>query len=991
MSRFIIFLSLLAVCINTEAQISEQIYVKDVSNPEVNLNGTWQICLEPSGRFWELNQGNMLWHDIQVPGEVMMQGYPIKHDIPFVYKKSFTLPQDINAKTVKLRFEGVYSFARVWVNGIFIRDHLGGFTTWDCDISKAIRPGEKATIIVEVTDRADEISYASGYAKHQIGGILRNVKLLTLPVNYPETISISTDLDSKFQHANLIVKGKINNHPEENIEISLALFDPENTAIPLKNTVLKLKDSKDFSFENNILDPLKWDAEHPNLYELKISLLENGDMLWQKNIPVGFREVAVQGNKLLVNGKEVKLRGACRHDIHPLLGRLSTPEYDLKDVLLAKEANMNFIRTSHYPPSDNFLSLCDIYGLYVEDETAVCFVGSHRTEEYRPGDSENEPEFTDRYLMQLAEMVNNHKNHPSVIMWSIGNENEFGSNFKRSFDWVKENDDTRPVIFSYPGKVPEGIDSYEILSMHYPDTSGNMNQYGIKTIDFGFKQMPVIFDEWAHVACYNNFTVIEDPNIRDFWGRSLDMMWQKTFEADGGLGGAIWGMIDETFMLPDSLPGYNEWWGKIDKNVIPAAYTGNTVGYGEWGIVDTWRRKKPEFWNTKKAYSPVKLLQTEVENYKEGSQVTLPLYNRFDHTNIDELTIKLFYKDEERIIKSPSIKPHTKGFLKINMVKWDPGLPVILEFTDSDDALIDKYELNLKSAKTTIGSKPMVGNINVEETKDQLIILCNTHSKILIDKNTGLIQKIIKASDTLSLSGPYINLRTKGKAVMYSYHEITDYGESWNLKGLSYNVEPNNVKVHLKGEIKDLSAVEFSLNISSDGIVIINYKIKKIPDEFIREIGIRFELENDIDSLSWSRDSYWSYYPSDHLSTRTGTVGLYANDIKYYRTRPEKNWNLDTKSFYYEGTEHESPGDQLTYQAKSTKEDIIQYRLLKENSIILSVQSDGRHSCRIAKNDESLHLFINNKIDYVDLSWGNYQRNIKIKEEYENDISLRLF
>jgi len=226
---------------------------------------------------------------------------------------------------------------------------------------------------------------------------------------------------------------------------------------------------------------------------------------------------------------------------------------------------------------------------------------------------------------------------------------------------------------------------------------------------------------------------------------------------------------------------------------------------------------------------------------------------------------------------------------------------------------------------------------------------------------------------------------------MYSYHEIMDYGENWNLKKLSYNLESNAVKVHLKGEIKDLSAVEFSLNISSDGIMKVKYQVKKIPDEFIREIGIRFELENDIDSLSWSRDSYWSYYPSDHLSIRTGTVGLYANDIKYYRTRPEKNWNLDTKSFYYEGTEQESPGDQLTYQAKSTKEDIIEYRLLKENSMILSVQSDGRHSCRIAKNDESLHLFINNEIDYVDLSWGNYQRNIKIKKEYINDISLRLF
>ena len=103
--------------------------------------------------------------------------------------------------------------------------------------------------------------------------------------------------------------------------------------------------------------------------------------------------------------------------------------------------------------------------------------------------------------------------------------------------------------------------------------------------------MPVLFDEWAHVACYNNFELKEDPNVRNFWGQSLDSMWTCLFEADGGLGGAIWCMLDETFMLPEDLEGFNRWWGILDKRVIPATFMRPTVGYGEWGIMDTWRRK----------------------------------------------------------------------------------------------------------------------------------------------------------------------------------------------------------------------------------------------------------------------------------------------------------------------------------------------------------------------------------------------------------------
>ncbi len=966
------------------------LYVKDVSNPVINLNGTWQICLDPPENFRDIEEDNISWNNIQVPGEVMMQGYAIKHDIPFFYKKSFVLPSDFHGHLIKLRFEGVYSYARVWVNGRYIREHHGGFTAWDCDITDAINPGDSVKLILELTDRADEISFASGYAKHQIGGILRNVSLLALPLSYPENITVKTDFDENYENAVLKVSGDIKNL-QKDIQIAIALQNSKNKSeIPLEHNSIELNEKNSFQFTNIVLKPAKWDAEHPDLYNLVISLMIKEEILWRKEYLIGFREIEIMGNKLLVNGKEVKLRGACRHDIHPLLGRLSTPEYDLKDVLLAKEANMNFIRTSHYPPSENFLDLCDEYGLYVEDETAVCFVGSHRTEEYRPGDTENDPEYTDQYLSQLAEMVNNHKNHPSVIMWSIGNENEFGSNFKKSFEWVKENDETRPVIFSYPGKVPEDVNSYEILSMHYPDTSGNMNQYGIKTAGFGFNEMPVIFDEWAHVACYNNFTVIEDPNIRDFWGRSLDMMWKKTFEANGALGGAIWGMIDETFMLPDSLPGYNEWWGKIDKNVIPAAYTGNTIGYGEWGIIDTWRRKKPEFWNVKKAYSPVRLLKTEVNDYVSGEMVSIPLYNRFDHTNIQELVIKLYCKEEEKLIASPNIDPHTKGLIKFHLDNWEPGVPAIIEFSNSNGDLIDKYELYLTSPDPKVDPDVSAGDVKIEKTRDHLIAICNNHTKILFDRKTGLIQKVLKPDDTLSVSGPYINLRIKGKAVMYSYYEIMDLGKDWTLKKLSYKVDPDCAEFKIRGKTGNLPEVEFNIIIHSEGIVDIQYQIEKIPDEFVREIGVYFELDNVSDSLSWTRDPYWSYYPADHLSARQGGVALYTTNIKQYRTKPEKSWNQDTKSFYYEGIDDELPGKTLTYRAKATKENIFEFALYKGNERVLRVLSMGKHSCRLSKDDEKLVLYINNEMDYVDLSWGNYQRNIKIKKEYENDIRLSL-
>lgn len=160
-----------------------------------------------------------------------------------------------------------------------------------------------------------------------------------------------TDLDEDYKNAELKVFYEL----KQNIpaKIKIELLDAANNLVQTVENDINLPVGK---LAVPVINPKKWDAEHPNLYTLRTTLFENGKEILKTTEKIGFREVVVSGNKLLVNGKQVKLRGACRHDIHPTLGRMTTAEYDLLDVQLAKEVNMNFIRTSHYPPSEAFLS-----------------------------------------------------------------------------------------------------------------------------------------------------------------------------------------------------------------------------------------------------------------------------------------------------------------------------------------------------------------------------------------------------------------------------------------------------------------------------------------------------------------------------------------------------------------------------------------------------------------------------------------------------------
>ncbi len=958
----------------------KSINVAGVENPEISLNGTWKFSMTPPDKFWENNTDTKDWADIQVPGECQMQGFAIKHDIPYAYKLQFKIPEDFNDKQIQLNFYGVYSYARVWVNGQFVRDHFGGFTKWNCDITNLVKAGETANLTVEFTDRTDDISYGSGYAKHQIGGILRDVELVALPKQNFKKLYFETSLDDNFENAELQIFYELSKNVPAKIKIEL--FDANNNLV------------ESFEKETNqsvgkltipVKNPKKWDAEHPNLYRVVTSLFENGKQTMSVPENIGFREVVVDGNKLLVNGKQVKLRGACRHDIHPTLGRMTTPEYDKLDVELAKECNMNFIRTSHYPPSETFLNYCDEYGIYVEDETAICFVGSHRTEAYRAsGASQSDPEFTGRYLSQLEEMVDNHRNHPSVTIWSIGNENHFGNNFVEEFKWIKKSDTTRPVIFSYPGLVPDSTKIYDILSMHYPSWQGDLNQYGIETKKFESKEMPMIHDEWAHVACYNNFELKADPNVRNFWGQSLDSMWTYVFEADGGLGGAIWCMIDETFMLPEDLDGYNKWWGILDKNIIPATYMGPTVGYGEWGIIDTWRRKKPEFWGTKKAYSPTKIYTKQIDGFQPGEVLKVPVHNRFDHTDFSELKIKWKYGGKNGELKNITLAPHKKGELIFPENNWNNKEKLNIKFFQNDTFLVDEYNIQL-GEKTVELPVCKNGKLNIDETGNQITI--SGKSFVLnVNKKSGLLENVKVNDEIIVKSGPYLNLKFPGERVQYSTIKMENYAVNRECTGFDFT--ENNGIATISTEIKyDDIQVLYSIKIDENGVIEIDYNVENIMDrEFIQEAGLKF-ITGDFKELDWERNTYFTASPENGLGSSVGKVILDEKPEMNYREKPQHPWSMDTKGFFYFGLKEKLP---YTNVARALKENIYSYSLKTAGNSSIKVLSDGVQACRFDKINGANTLLINEFWDYNSLLWGNYAKQKKLGGEFSGSVKIQL-
>jgi hypothetical protein len=593
-----------------------------------------------------------------------------------------------------------------------------------------------------------------------------------------------------------------------------------------------------------------------------------------------------------------------------------TPDLDEMDARLFRDANINFIRTSHYPPTEAFLAACDRYGIYVEEENAVCFLATHGN----LATSDN-PAYADRFVGQFAEMVERDRSHPCVIMWSLGNESQWGDNIRRLYGYAKKEDPTRPVIWSYPDSVPRGTLGYDVYSYHYPNFDTDLKSATI----------PRINDEWAHVACYNVETLKRDPGVRDFWGASIAKFWENAFTSDGCLGGAIWGLIDDVFYLP-----------------------GSVCGYGEWGIIDGWRRPKPEYWHVKKAYSPVRIADAPIWGAVEGTPLRIPVKNWHDHTDLSEVEVAWSLGGKSGRMPGPRVPPHGEGTLVIPAARWKEGDTLRLTFVRAGGLVIDAYALHLGEPEHPAFSP--TGRPEISEDASSITI-SGQGFIVVLDKSTGLIRSASRDGRALVVGGPIPD--ASPAAFM-----------TWSLTSLTVRPKDYETVIDVQGSLAGTLA-EFKYTFDGEGTFVTEYDIKGRP-EGASELGLSFLLPADAGSLSWKRNGLHSVYPEDHIGRNEGTaLKVRPGTADVYRQPPAWPWASDMTDYFLFGKDH--PGYGATRDFRSLKAGILWAEVgFAGTESRLRIESDRKQAVRAeVLQDGRVRLNVLDAWAYPDLGWGN--------------------
>lgn len=937
----------------------------DVEDPVIRLNGKWFINTSPAAEYWNEKIDSDDWKEVIAPSSIEKQGISVQRGEEYAYKKNIIIPENFEEKRIILRFDGVTGTAKAWINGNFLKEHYGGFTIWTCDITDFVTPGQEVLLTVGVVDEKREHSTSS----FNHGGIIRSVKLMAVPQNHITRFTIETDLDDHYKNAEMRVWTRVSFNAGEEAIIKLILKDPSGNIVNLQDDEVNFTKEHPEKIESfKINNPLKWDAEHPNLYTLTLELTENDDVVEILSKKVGFREVKIQGKKMLVNGKEVKLRGAGRFDSDPEYGKYLSDEKAWEEVKLLKEANLNFVRPSCYPATNAYLDACDCLGLYVQVENSVTFTRG----------TQKDTAYAALFMDQMAEMIEEVRSHPSIIIYELANETYYGVNISKTYDYARAEDPTRPVIYSWSQSIPTGVEwPYEIFSYHYPDWDTDLGSPGVAVFNSDPVKplpegMPVLHDEFAHGSSYYQQSLARDPGMRNFWGESIKVFWERMFTTDGCLGGAMWAIIDEN--------AYGSW-----------AF--------EWGAIDLWRRKRPEYWHMKKAYSPVRITTKVYENPGEGNSLIIPIKNRYDHTNLNELEIAWQVNRDSGILKGPDILPHAEGSLEIPYTKWEENNQLELKFIDRYDRLKDHYLLTISSDKISF-QEPEGLAPKIKESKGDITV-SGKDFEIVFDKKNGLIKSGIYNDQLLIKGGPYFHL-TGGEKT-----------SEWVLKSMQAQKENDEAVIKISGFNEPIEII-FEVRIDGTGLIATNYELLKFGVDApeprkkpwddqdaggFQEVGISYLLTEDINRLEWDRNGLWSYYPEDHIGRNTGTAKRTFNGKeKVFGEKPERHWSHDERDFSVFG--QYDFGGRGTNDFRSMKE-YINYAsvLCSGEDVGLRIESDGKEAVRlevqenkkniIAINSDSMKFKGNWKISPDNISYFGSEELMSSKEGDEVTFSFR--
>jgi beta-galactosidase len=802
---------------------------------EVYLDGTWDFT--PS---WVNGDSTSSWRQLTVPGQWFQQGFDVAPGDTAAYRRTFHHSARDGRRTI-LRFDAVYAHAEVWLNGARLGEHEGGFTPFQFEVTGRLESENLLLVLVRSDSISDQVSAASDYAAHSLGGITRGVRLLDLPQHHLSRLHVDAGLDGATGTARVF--GTISGlEGDESSEIHLSILDLAGREVARQMIVVRASEPR-FSTEIVVDSASPWTAETPTLYRLT-ARLDSSVEYAQRHC--GFRSVAVQGHELQVNGSPIRLRGVERHEQDPVRGRSTLPDLWEKDVELMKGANINNVFTCHYPHAEGFLDLCDERGLWVIDESPTVWVDAQNADD---------PDTFLALSRPILEMIERDFSRPAVVVWMLGDECLWGRNFWRLVMWLRKEGLRAPLMFSFDIGGPSSLD---IASRHYPPLEFGSAIQGIAK--------PVTFDQFAHLNCYNRRELHTDPEVRDWWGSSLHDYWKRIEKDPRILGGQIWAWSDDEFHLDDS----------------------RMIGYGTWGIVDAWRRPKPEWWNVKMVYAPVRIGEVELADGVSGT-VAIPLENRYDFLDLDTIELQWATPHESGVAR-PSGPPRTDAQAELNLaVPLAAGEELILTVVDPVGNIVTAATVTAGGAKShsdrlAIFEPLQPTRIDIEHRAHvfapnmpeyDAARVYSGGAEWLFDLESGLLRAGRLSRRAIVDGGPELMLLagTHTQHVgPHHRHGIEPFTESCKNRVVqSVEWDPAAAAMSVVAEY-DEARTEMRYVVTPNGGLEISYRAVVHEPIEPRQTGIVIDLPPTFSTLRWSRDAYWSAYPPAHIGRAIGTA-----------------------------------------------------------------------------------------------------------------------
>lgn len=856
--------------------ISTQLTPKsaEIKKNRLSLCGTWDFAADPPKNF-PADQSGLKWSPIKVPAHWEMEGF-IAESGRAAYRKTFNAPTTWKGKRIKLFAEAIYSHAQVWVNGKRAGGHEGGFTPFELDITDMANPGAENEILVLIDARSmgHDLDNASVFAYFELAGIWQPIEAFAVSPAYLSHLSVTTDFDKDYRDATLHVEFDAVNEQAAKDSLSLRwrLFDPQGKEVSLADPATRISldpwARKTLQYAAIIETPKSWNAEQPRLYKLVAECTDSQG--WKNAIEqlVGFREIEVKGRAVTLNGRPLKFRGISRLDEHPLMGRALTPEIDRLDAEMIKDASFNMIRATIAPPHAVSLDYCDELGIYMENEGPACW--GRRASDLR---------YAPVYQGVMCEYLERDRNHPCVVDWSICNESDYERVFAMTERKMRSIDPTRIYSATWGGP------SLDVTTYHHPIT--------MQRIDNSLKDpKPVFFDEVItpfHGMHEMGIFLDLDPGLRDYWIEGFREIQRALDANENQLGSVQFSWSDDAFLVPGRGIEISR------RNISELRYTESVyklprrgvIGEPAWGTVDGWRRPRPEYWLSKKLYSPVQIEEKPLTIPEPGRPIVVPVRSRNQFADLDQFVCRWEIGSERGEARAKAA-PMSRGTLEI-AVKNPPQADdkLLLQFFNERGRMFDAYRLSFKAREMPqfpdSGKPPRIAERHGYLDCASAVRLIGPNVELAYDRTSGELFRAIVDRETVMTLGPKLHL-LKSKAPAHEYpvgtgrklgdaHGPEDVpGDSeWKFKGADYKIEGSRAVLNWKGGYgKDFDG-GFEIRMDDAGDIEYRYEFTYHgSDVWVREIGLDFETPLGFDKLSWDRNAEFSYYPDDHIGRPLG-------------------------------------------------------------------------------------------------------------------------